>query len=80
MRFFFTYVYVRMLNKRQWTSLRVLSTPYVYVRRKNAALEINPKKETKCIRGKMTTCFRAGQWTIKSHSPEYEIGPINRSV
>ena len=43
MRFFFTYVYVRMLNTRQWTDLRVLSTPYVYVgRKKNAALEINP--------------------------------------
>ena len=27
----FTYVYVRMLNTRQWTSLRVLRTPYVYV-------------------------------------------------
>ena len=40
--FFFTYIYVRMLNTRQWTSLRVLSTPYVYVGRKNAALEINP--------------------------------------
>ena len=40
--FFFTYVYVRMLNTHQWTSLRVLSTPYVYVGRKNAALEINP--------------------------------------
>ena len=24
------YVYVRVLNTRQWTSLRVLSTPYVY--------------------------------------------------
>ena len=31
---FITYVYVRMLNTRQWTSLRVLSTPYVYVRKK----------------------------------------------
>ena len=29
MRFFFTYVYVRVLNTRQWTSLRVLNTPYV---------------------------------------------------
>ena len=37
------FIYVRMLNTRQWTSLRVLSTPYVYVARKNAALEINPK-------------------------------------
>ena len=37
MRFF----YVRMLNTRQWTSLRVLSTPYVYVGWKNAALGIN---------------------------------------
>ena len=35
MRFF----YVRVLNTRQWTSLRVLNTPYVYVRKKNAALE-----------------------------------------
>ena len=35
--------YVRMLNTRPWTSLRVLSTPYVHVGRKNAALEINPK-------------------------------------
>ena len=26
MRFFYVYVYVRMLNMRQWTSLRVLST------------------------------------------------------
>ena len=40
--FFLTYGYVRVLNTRQWTSLRVLSTPYVYVGRKNAALEINP--------------------------------------
>ena len=46
--FFFKYVYVRTLNTRQWTSLRVLSTPYVYiykityVGRKNIALEINP--------------------------------------
>ena len=42
---FFTYVYVRsvrVLNTRQWTGLHVLSTPYVYVGRKNAALEINP--------------------------------------
>ena len=34
---FFTYVYVRVLNTRQWTSLRVLSTytyEYVYVRKK----------------------------------------------
>ena len=36
---FFTYVYVRVLNTRQWMSLRVLSTPYVYVRKKNASLE-----------------------------------------
>ena len=35
-------------------------------------------KVTKCIREKMTMCFR--EWTIKSHSPGYEIGPINRSV
>ena len=34
MRFFLTYVYVRVLNTRQWTSLRVLSTPYVYVHEK----------------------------------------------
>ena len=34
--------YVRVLNTRQWKSLRVLSIPYVYVGRKNAALEINP--------------------------------------
>ena len=34
--------YVRMLNTCQWTSLRVLSTPYVHVGRKTAALEINP--------------------------------------
>ena len=33
---FFTYVYVRVLNTRQWMSLRtsVLSTPFVYVRKK----------------------------------------------
>ena len=31
---FFTHVYVRVLNTRQWTSLRVLSTPYVYARKK----------------------------------------------
>ena len=42
MRFFYAYVYVRVLNTRQWTSLRVLRTPYVYEGRKNAALEINP--------------------------------------
>ena len=42
MRFFYVYyVYVHMLITRQWTSLRVLSTPYVYVGRRNAALEIN---------------------------------------
>ena len=35
MRFF----YVRVLKTRQWTSLRVLSTPYVYVRKKKASLE-----------------------------------------
>ena len=40
---FFTYVYVRMLSTRQCTSLRVLSTPYIYVGRKNAALENNPR-------------------------------------
>ena len=34
----FTYV---CSNTRQWTSLRVLSTPYVYIGRKSAALEIN---------------------------------------
>ena len=34
MRFFFTYVYARVLNTPKWTSLRVLSTPYVYVRKK----------------------------------------------
>ena len=39
---FFTYVYIRVLSTRQWTSLRVLSIPYVYVGRKNAGLEINP--------------------------------------
>ena len=38
-----TFFYVRVLNTRQWTSLRVLNTAYVYVSRKNAALEINPK-------------------------------------
>ena len=43
MRFFYVrhYVYVRMLNTCQWMSLRVLSTPYVYVGRKNVALENN---------------------------------------
>ena len=35
-------------------------------------------KVRRCIREKMTMCFR-GQ-TIKSHSPGYEIGPINRIV
>ena len=30
-----------MLNTRPWTSLRILSTQYVYVGRKNAALEVN---------------------------------------
>ena len=35
-------------------------------------------KVTKCIREKMTLYFRG--WTIKSHSPGYEIGLINRSV
>ena len=35
-------------------------------------------KVTKCTRENMTLHFRG--WTIKSHSPEYEIGPINRSV
>ena len=39
MRFFYTYIYVRVLNTRQWTSLRILSTPYVYVRKQNASLE-----------------------------------------
>ena len=34
MRFFYTYVYVRVLNTRQWTSLRVLSTTYVYVKKR----------------------------------------------
>ena len=36
------FFYLRVLNTRQWTSLRVLRTPYVYVGRKNASLEINP--------------------------------------
>ena len=31
-------------------------------------------KVTKCIREKTTMYFHV--WTIKSHSPEYEIGPI----
>ena len=35
-------------------------------------------KVTKCICEKMTLHFRG--LTIKSHSPGYEIGPINRSV
>ena len=39
------FLYVCLLNTHQWTSLRVLSTPYVYVGRKNAALEINPKTD-----------------------------------
>ena len=33
----FMYVYVRLLNTRQWTSLRVLNTWYVYVRKKRIA-------------------------------------------
>ena len=37
----FVFFYVRVLNTRQWTSLRVLSTPYVYVRKNNASLENN---------------------------------------
>ena len=41
MRFFLRTFALRLLNTRQWTNLRVLSTPYVYVGRKNAALEIN---------------------------------------
>ena len=36
-----------MLNTRQWTSLRVLNTTYVYVGRKNAALEINPDRHNR---------------------------------
>ena len=36
------------------------------------------KKVTKCIPEQMTLCFCG--WTIKSHSPGYEIGQINRSV
>ena len=35
-------------------------------------------KVTKCIREKMMMYFRG--LTIKSHSPGYEIGPINPSV
>ena len=35
-------------------------------------------KVTKCIREKIPLYFCG--WTIKSHSPGYEIGPINRSV
>ena len=31
---FFYVRYVRVLNTRQWTSLHVLTTPYVYVRKK----------------------------------------------
>ena len=39
---FFTYVYARVLNTHQWTNLRVVSTPYVYVRKKNASrLQMN---------------------------------------
>ena len=35
-------------------------------------------KVTKCIPAKMTPALWG--WIIKSHSPGYEIGPINRSV
>ena len=41
---------VRMLNTRQWTSLRVLSTPYIYVGRENAALEINPETQSLIVK------------------------------
>ena len=41
----FTYVYVRVLNTRQWTSfLSFLSTPYGYVGKKNASLENSLKR------------------------------------
>ena len=40
------FLYVRLRTYAQYASMnelrRVLSTPYVYVGRKNAALEINP--------------------------------------
>ena len=34
MRLFYVRLRTCMLNTRQWTSLQVLSTPYVYVRKK----------------------------------------------
>ena len=40
--FFYVRLRTYMLNTRQWTSLRVLSTPFLYVGRKNAAQEVNP--------------------------------------
>ena len=33
--------YVRMLNTRKWTSIRVLSIPYVFIGRRNTALEFS---------------------------------------
>ena len=39
---FFTYVYVHLLNTRQWTSLHVLSTPYVYVCKKKRSTRKQP--------------------------------------
>ena len=53
----FTYVYIRMLNTRQWTSLRVLSTPYVYVGRRNAALEINLHTYLRLYSNLILLCF-----------------------
>ena len=58
---------VRVLNTRQWTSLCVLSTPYIYVRKKNASLE-NSLKATIFSRTNFSERFRVCDKAFKSTS------------
>ena len=68
-----------LTNLPRWNSelyvytLRGLNGPISYL----GACYVHTKV-TKCIREKMTLYFRG--WTITSHSPGYEIGPINCNV
>ena len=83
MRFFFTYVDVRVLNTRQWTSLRVLSTPYVYVGKKNASLE-NSLKEVNYLERRLFARYIprdvSGEEPPFSVINSYEIPCRNQSL
>ena len=70
MRSRFTYVYVRILNTRQWTSLRVLSTPYVYVGRKKRSTGNQPLQ--------MLNYYSRGPWKSWNYPVNYAIELISQ--